>query len=184
MNGMPILPPPPTDEEQFVHNLLKLGRLVGEAMATPEKGKATSPIEHVFNLWIQMYLSAIVGGVLVVIGILYLIFPLQFSTAVNWMLVIPPLLSIPLLIFLGGLLYKVRRNAPLLYGATECSVGIMTISVTVLGLRATGIDSVNFLKIVGGLYIIVRGLDNIGKYSKYIGFARNQWNRLFGPEYL
>jgi hypothetical protein len=76
------------------------------------------------------------------------------------------------------MLYRLRRNRPALYGMIEFIVACISIWTAVL-LVHTDNPSVKILSFMGGVYILVRALDNLSK-----GVPQRLepvWGLLFGP---
>ena len=80
---------------------------------------------------------------------------------------------------LGFGLYFLRCHGRLSYGVLECAVSIGSIYFILL--KPLAGDSV--MPILGSLYIMVRGLDNIGKWVQRTGKGQFQWNLLFGEHF-
>jgi hypothetical protein len=82
-------------------------------------------------------------------------------------------------LIVGVTLYWTRGRYPLVYGATEIIVGIVA---AVNGLARTdlnkGLDLTIVIQVLGGIYIIVRGLDNAGKGVRGT-VLEARWNRIF-----
>ena len=84
------------------------------------------------------------------------------------------------LLLLGPLIYAVRSRFRAWYGITEFLVGLVTAArVFWPNFDVTTIDAESVFKILGGIYIMVRGLDNIGKAVEGTPFER-VWMRLEG----
>lgn len=80
----------------------------------------------------------------------------------------------------GTLLYVLRCRRPITYGMLEAGIGLYITAVTVN--FAFGIsDTSNALafSVLGALYIIVRGYDNIYRGMKKGSFGLRTWNDLF-----
>lgn len=96
---------------------------------------------------------------------------------------LPPSLLLLLIVSLGVIAYGWRERFRLTYGVTEASVGAIA---SYYGFEASSfhydaMTTAQWLQALGGIYIIVRGLDNMGK-----GFERTTmepvWKRIFQPE--
>ena len=62
---------------------------------------------------------------------------------------------------IGFLLYALRRRRPFLYGSLEITVAFVSM---IISIRASNIDDLTrALGIMGGVYIMVRGLDNLDR---------------------
>lgn len=76
-------------------------------------------------------------------------------------------------------LFWYRSRHRISYGLTEIIFGtFISISVFLPNFDYSALDTFDLLKIVGGLYIIVRGLDNFGKGIKNTRFDAT-WNKIF-----
>ena len=82
-------------------------------------------------------------------------------------------------LFIAVTLYLIRQHLRLPYGIAEFVFGLVTI------LRSfqpysnyAGVGAGQWLQVIGGLYIMVRGLDNIGIGIQTTTYAR-LWNRYF-----
>lgn len=86
-----------------------------------------------------------------------------------------------ILVSLGVFAYWIRLRFPLLYGCIEISIGaIMVWKYLELGLHRSGapIGILDVFPVAAGIYIIVRGLDNISK--KLPKWIEPYWAKLFG----
>jgi hypothetical protein len=97
-------------------------------------------------------------------------------------------LGIPLLtlfaLMSGTTAFWVRGRYPVIYGATEVAVGVLA---TLNALARSDIPNLGIdvdpsvvIQIVGGIYIIVRGLDNVGRGVK--GTAFEPWWQWLFPQ--
>lgn len=77
----------------------------------------------------------------------------------------------------GALLYWFRQRFRTSYGMVEALIGAW-ISVNAFPLNST-LDIAVGLQVLGGLYVIVRGLDNVGNGLKGTRYELN-WRRIFG----
>lgn len=92
-----------------------------------------------------------------------------------------PLVAVQSAIFLaiiiaGILLYRMRCRSQKLYGVTECLVGILMAGYYVNHLKPE--DPTQTFTLLGAMYIIVRGMDNIQKSLKGAAFETT-WNKMF-----
>jgi hypothetical protein len=80
------------------------------------------------------------------------------STYVHWWFV-------PILLVLTWLLFVMRVKILLLYGALEIAVGIAVISSSIgqEAAKANQSGVVLIIAVLGGVYVIIRGLDNVDK---------------------
>jgi hypothetical protein len=81
---------------------------------------------------------------------------------------------------LGVVLYWVRAHFRLTYGISEFLVGLITATRVILPkFQFDNLEVVAILQILGGLYIMVRGLDNV---EKGLRGSRLQpvWQQWFG----
>ena len=80
---------------------------------------------------------------------------------------------------IGAVLFWVRGRYPLVYGATEVIVGIAAaINAFARADLNKPFDLTIVIQIFGGIYIIVRGLDNASKGMKG-SILEARWNRIF-----
>jgi hypothetical protein len=80
----------------------------------------------------------------------------------------------------GILLYYLRARYRLIYGVAETIVGYLTVAKIVFPeVDIHEIDTAQGLGILGGLYIIVRGLDNVGKGLEKTPY-KDRWRRYSG----
>lgn len=77
----------------------------------------------------------------------------------------------------GAILYWFRQRYRTSYGMVETLVGAW-ISVNAFPLNST-LDIAAGLQVLGGLYVVVRGLDNVGNGLKGTRYEPN-WRRIFG----
>ncbi|WP_374547272.1 hypothetical protein [Rhodoblastus sp.] len=63
----------------------------------------------------------------------------------------------------GVAFYSFRSRLPLWYGLAEVVVGMAAVGAGSRSLATVTADASSVLGILGGLYIIVRGLDNMSK---------------------
>jgi hypothetical protein len=77
----------------------------------------------------------------------------------------------------GTLLFWFRQRYRASYGMVETLIGAW-ISVNVFPLTST-LDVASGLQVLGGLYVVVRGLDNVGNGLKGTRYEPN-WRRIFG----
>jgi hypothetical protein len=94
-------------------------------------------------------------------------------------------------IYLGVGLYLMRRAARLLYGIVEviAAVALTTVtfvqSIIVLGIKRPDEvfsgqgDITAILQVAAALYVLVRGLDNIGEGLKKYPKAESMWTAIF-----
>lgn len=81
--------------------------------------------------------------------------------------------------FIGLLLYLLRCKALLVYAVIEILVGVSLAGTTASSMsRDQAHDIVIILKILTSIYIIVRGLDNMGKHFRKSG-SDNFWDKFF-----
>jgi hypothetical protein len=73
-------------------------------------------------------------------------------------------LLVIILTIISIFLYGLRSNFPATYGAIEIFVGVTAINTSIVhGFPNGSIQAVSVISILGGMYIVVRGLDNIDK---------------------
>ncbi|WP_451994096.1 hypothetical protein [Azospirillum argentinense] len=81
---------------------------------------------------------------------------------VNFTFTISQNVFIAAAVLLGLFLYGARTRFPVSYGATEIASGAFSIMIaTPASVSTESISSTRALAILGGMYIIVRGVDNI-----------------------
>jgi hypothetical protein len=86
-----------------------------------------------------------------------------------------PLYFVPSL--MGAVLfYYLRGRTPRAYGVFETLVGAMTIWIALVAPATQGLTRI--IGILGGIYIVVRGLDNFDK-GLTLGELRTRWDRVF-----
>lgn len=78
-------------------------------------------------------------------------------------------------VLMAFVLFRLRRSKPALYGSIEIMVGV---AVIVFSVRTSTTDLIaKIVAILGGVYIIVRGLDNIDR--RLPEFFRPVWKKAF-----
>lgn len=124
----------------------------------------------------RILLSFIFGIILTVIVILiYNYFELIFKTLNVWGTIF--IISIS-----GFAFFYIRAKWRLFYGVTEFLVGIFTALILFIpsfDYNLITAKPFSFLQILGGVYIMVRGLDNIGKGFRATKFEKF-WCNVFG----
>lgn len=88
---------------------------------------------------------------------------------------------------LGFAVFLIRSHYRLLYGYIEFLVGVLSaLSTILICLKKESFVYYDILGALGGFYIIVRGLDNIGKgidKAQYVDtWFKNTWQRIFGKD--
>lgn len=83
-----------------------------------------------------------------------------------------------LLIALGLAVYWVREHWRWLYGHVEFVVGLLIALDTWPGADHM-YETAKWLAFFGGLYVMVRGLDNVGKYYEKTKTVPRMWHRLY-----
>lgn len=76
-------------------------------------------------------------------------------------------------------LYAIRGRFPLMYGMAEILVGFATAASTFVPGRSSPVGPKNFFAVLGGVYIVVRGLDNVGKGLKGTPYD-SAWRKISG----
>ena len=105
-----------------------------------------------------LYISVFIGGIIALVG--YLIFK-NINFLVSTITVWGTILGLPIF---GLALFWYRENFRLSYGVFEISVGfIMSGYAFFPTFNYSGLGVTEGIQILGGLYVMVRGLDNIGK---------------------
>jgi rRNA-processing protein FCF1 len=82
------------------------------------------------------------------------------------------------IVLLGVFIFWCRSRSRLGYGLVECGFGILAVYDGATNFSPTDHQMIGLMKMVGGLYVIVRGLDNIGKGLKGTTFG-SVWHRYF-----
>jgi hypothetical protein len=75
----------------------------------------------------------------------------------------------------GIVLYRVRGRQPFLYGSVEICVALLAIFVSIATRSSAPLNKI--LGILGGIYILVRGMDNVDKGLPLTW--RKSWDRWF-----
>ena len=90
--------------------------------------------------------------------------------------------TILLILFIGVALYAVRGRYRLIYGVLEFSFGF-TFSLRIFWPQFdySTLSLSDYIPIIAGFYVMVRGLDNIGKAISKTRFS-NTWKRLFADQ--
>jgi rRNA-processing protein FCF1 len=105
---------------------------------------------------------------------------LSFGSLASVISTFPIWATVLLMPTLGILLYGYRQRFRLSYGGAEFLVGVgMTYYVFFPAFDYASLNAVGIIQIVGGLYVMVRGLDNV---SKGLEGTKHEamWTRLFG----
>lgn len=88
--------------------------------------------------------------------------------------------TIVLLPLLGVFLFWWRSRYRLSYGIGECAFGLITtLGVFIPQFDYTRLTALSVVQVLAGLYVIVRGMDNIGVGLEGTRFER-PWTRVFG----
>jgi hypothetical protein len=95
----------------------------------------------------------------------------------HWIATLPRVyVSLPVFILtlvLGYILYSIRYLFPLFYGTAEAMIGVWLVLAATLGAPTGAADDLTSWALVGkfaaGIYIFVRGLDNISQSRWFIG---------------
>jgi hypothetical protein len=90
--------------------------------------------------------------------------------------VVTQIVAFTFIVGLGVGLYVSRCRFQMAYGVLECGVGVVTAWYVANNLRVN--DPLQWLSFLAGLYIIVRGADNIHKSLKGAPFEMH-WNKFF-----
>jgi hypothetical protein len=132
-----------------------------------EEEQSSRPSAFIAALWLLMLMLAPAVGIAVVISVVLIaLFPIAFVSVwpsitsameVEWIRA----LAVAAFFAFGVVLYFIRRFFRVIYGTLELSVGI---AATWACLSRPDLDRLAVtLGIIGGSYIIVRGLDNIAQ---------------------
>jgi len=102
-----------------------------------------------------------------------------YAWAIEHYFILGLLLGCIVILLLGVALFWVRGRFPIVYGSTEVFVGIIAaINAFTRVDFSTVPDAGVVIQILGGIYIIVRGLDNMGKGVKGTALEP-RWNGWF-----
>jgi hypothetical protein len=101
----------------------------------------------------------------------------------HWIPIIPRVyVSLPVFILtlvLGYILYSIRYLWPLAYGVAELVIGVWLVTAAVLGAPTGVADELTYWTLVGrfaaGIYIFVRGLDNMAQSRFVADNASARW---------
>lgn len=92
--------------------------------------------------------------------------------------------SLPMKVLIGLLLglslYFVRSRYRLTYGVSEVIVGLWMITQNVGNVKDLTTVTSSWLPLLGGVYVIVRGFDNIGKFAMSTDRLGGLWRWVFG----
>ncbi len=134
-----------------------------------------------FELFINAIIAIITGIIANIVSTNYEVLIKVIQVIYKYINVWGTILTI---LFFGFLLFWIRSKFRLSYGVVEFVLGVISsIFVFVPEFHIAKLTLPNALQFFGGLYIIVRGLDNFGKGLK---ISRNyqlweKWNKIF-PE--
>ena len=126
--------------------------------------------------WMMIKAAGIITGLI----LLTLNEPTLPRAEVSWSVTIRAQLGIGLFVVAGGTyLYKLRQLLPGVYGFAEVLIGL-AVALYVLNLAAGMVSNKGnaAIAIVGALYIIVRGYDNLYRSLKTPRMIQG-WNRVF-----
>lgn len=99
---------------------------------------------------------------------------LAFEEGLSWFLGTPTV--IPQWVIMAVFLYWTRRNNPTAYGCIEIIAGLVALALLVQTREVALLSRV--IGFLGGIYIIVRGMDNFEK-GLPPGKLRNAWEKYF-----
>lgn len=134
-------------------------------------------IEELKNkLQIRIIIS-FVAGILITLAVVLAYYNIGYivNTLVIWCTII-------IILFLSILLFMTRAKYRIVYGLTEYLVGLFTALLIFLpsfDFISLSTKPFSFLQILGGLYIMVRGLGNIGKGLRATKIEK-YWRKIFG----
>jgi len=144
--------------------------------ATTNK-KLSEEIEELKNKFQKRIIISFVAGILLTLAVVLAYFYIEY--VVNTLNIWGTILILPIL---GILFFYIRAKWRLFYGLTELLVGIFTALLIFLpsfDFSSLSTKPFSFLQILGGLYIMVRGLDNIGKGLRATKLEK-YWRKIFG----
>ncbi|MCQ1766096.1 hypothetical protein NOJ28_11170 [Neorhizobium galegae] len=93
-------------------------------------------------------------------GLGYNFFP-SATDILQWLVEASPYLVTPLGVTAALILFVCRGYLPRFYGTLEVIVGIMTVNATAASVQLANMPSL--IPFLGGIYVIIRGLDNVAK---------------------
>jgi rRNA-processing protein FCF1 len=156
-----------TDDLKLAHCAAQIGVAVATSSSFPPEGaEFESPDSGLKKItdtmrryeWIRLLMSVAIG-VVASSGSSYLLPPL-LKVAAAWHVWAP----VAVILLLGPLVYAVRGRYRLFYGIAEFLVGvIMGARVFWPALDVDQLKASDTLQILAGIYVMVRGLENIGK---------------------
>jgi hypothetical protein len=92
--------------------------------------------------------------------------------------------AIPFVVVFAVFLFWYRAKHRLAYGVLETTFGVLIASKVIYSnLDLTKLSTSDYVQLASGIYVIVRGLDNVEKGLVYIDSEaiKDIWNRMFGP---
>lgn len=110
------------------------------------------------NLSVGLAAISLVIGLADIFGFSVLPSP---EVILEWIIQASPYLITPIGIMGALTLFACRGYLPKLYGTTEIIVGVMTVNATAGTVTLQNVPSM--LPFLGGIYVIIRGLDNLAK---------------------
>jgi rRNA-processing protein FCF1 len=137
------------------------------ATTVPElRASADATKRRSLQYTVRSFLAAVAGSALANLAIE------QLDVIVRTINIWGTTIALPLL---GVGFYLIRAKYRLTYGFIEFIVGLISaLRVFLPDFRYAALDELSILQIVGGLYIMVRGMDNIGK-----GLGGTRWQPLW-----
>jgi len=167
-----------TNDRDLQKRVLELGFTVYNRQEFINEIKSKPIIEQRFFIFLKNYYKTLLQGVMIAI-----VFMITIVIAITIVYLYPYIIKeewfqklMFLLVPLGSyLLYCFKKKRQVFYGLTEILIGVLTIFYTILHFNESVSD---ILKILGGFYIIIRGLSNIdaGIISPVI---KKRWNKCF-----
>jgi hypothetical protein len=188
VNGFPKLPVETEDEKRFRIAQEAINDALGQLFDPKNQATVGEHLNKIFGPLMSLKIQFAYFLLLVIIvsfgSVIYSLFPSPFHIAIDWLVSFSPFLTAPACIFAACLLYKMRRQTTLLYGGAEILFGVVTLFGTLGAAQTSGMQALDWVKFVGGLYVIVRGLDNIGRWTNTFELGRKQWEQVFGKEHM
>ncbi|TAY18624.1 hypothetical protein ELH91_18435 [Rhizobium leguminosarum] len=83
------------------------------------------------------------------------------TDVIEWLVHVSPYLITPLGVVAATILFACRGYLPKLYGTLEILVGIATVNATATSVNLQNVPTL--LPFLGGIYVVIRGLDNLAK---------------------
>jgi hypothetical protein len=142
---------------QTVQRYLLIMYAFSLAFVVPDEWLRRRPKAAIFVAFFAVFVALLLLSYLVT-----LLLPSFLYTHRFWSDVLSSHLLLIPTIFIACALYRIRGTHPVAYGIVEILTGIATISF-VISASPFGDITAKVLGLIGGVYVIVRGLDNANK---------------------